>query len=432
MERIREKAVFFCDRALFVCVCSLMAWLPVSTAGVEACVWAGVFFWVMKKACGYKTAEGWKGLFPRTVLNKPLVFFIMANVLSTIFTVNAGLSARGLWGKELKFIAVYFMVVEVIISYKRLEKLLAIALMSAVIIAADAGAQYFYGIDFLRAYVSSQLRASFPSTNDFAGWLIIMIFLFLGVIFAKNIFNKKIRIYAGVVTLAMLICLLVTFSRGGWIGFLCGGLIFLAAVLKHCRLRSKVILSSAAIGLLAFTLILPQSVKNKVEAVGNIDFKTGQTLIGRLKSMVDIHYASNAHRLKLWKQAAQVIRDFPLTGCGLNTYSYFVKKYPSFVGGSMYPHNSFLQMTAETGFVGLLVFLALLISFFIAGFTHISKKNSYLVIGLVSGMSAFLVQSFFDTNLYALQLVVLFWYMLGLTVAVMKIEQRDNSGSLEE
>ncbi len=425
MEITRNKTVIFCDRALFVCICLLMAWLPVSTAGVEACVWAGIFFWAMKKAWGYNELGGWKGVFPRTVLNKPLVFFIMANVLSTIFTVNAGLSVRGLWGKELKFIAVYFMVVEVIVSYKRLEKLLAIAIMSAVIMAADAGAQYFYGIDFLRGYISSQLRASFPSTNDFAGWLIIMIFLFLGVILAKNIFNRKIKVFAGVVTAAMLICLLVTFSRGGWIGFLCGGLIFLAAVLKYCRLRSKVILSSAVIGLLAFTLILPQSVKNKVEAVGYIDFKTGHTVIERLRSMVDMNYASNAHRLKLWKQALQVIRDFPLTGCGLNTYSYFVKKYPSFVGGSMYPHNSFLQMTAETGFVGLLMFLGLLIRFLVAGCAHIAQKNSYLVLGLVSGISAFLVQSFFDTNLYALQLVVLFWYMLGLTVATMKLEHAD-------
>jgi O-antigen ligase len=430
MEITKEKTAFFCDRALFVCVCLLMAWLPVSSGGVETCVWSGVFFWIMKKVYGYKAKDHRNGLFPQTILNNPLIFFITANVISTVFTVNLGLSVRGLLGKELKFIAVYVMVVEAVSSYKRLERLLSIALITSVIIIADAGIQYFYGVDFLRRYASTQMRASFPSTNDFAGWLIIMIFLFLGVIFAKKIFRGKLKIFAGVAALAMLICLLVTFSRGGWIGFLFGGLIFLAVVLKHSPLRSKMILSTVVIGLVAFTLFLPQSLKSKVEAVGKIDFKTGLTIIDRFKSMADMNYASNAHRIKLWNQALQVIRDFPVSGCGLNTYSYFVKKYPSFIGGSMYPHNSFLQMTAETGFVGLLMFLVLLISFLIAGFGHIAQKNSYLVLGLVSGIFAFLVQSFFDTNLYALQLVVLFWYMLGLTIAVMKIEQRDTPGSV--
>ncbi|MFA6217269.1 MAG: O-antigen ligase family protein [Candidatus Omnitrophota bacterium] len=423
MAIAKERIVLFCDRALLVCVYLLMAWLPVSSGGVETCAWAGMFFWFMKKAWGYQDKDSWKKLFPRTVLNRTIVFLTIAKVLSTIYTVNSVLSVRGLLGKELKFIAVYFMVVEVINSYKRLQRLLAIAIMMAAIMVADAGTQYFYGKDFLRGYEWSQLRASFPSTNDFAGWLIMMIFLFSGVVLAKNMFNRKIKFFTGAVTLFLLSCLLITFSRGGWIGLLFGGLIFLAVVMKHNRLRSKIILVSVLISMVACALILPQSVKTKVRVVGNIDFKAGHTITERLKSMADIHYASNVHRLKLWNQALWVIRDFPLTGSGLNTYSFFVKKYPSFEGGSMYPHNSFLQMTAETGFLGLIMFLWLLISFLIAGFGHVSKKNSYLSLGMVSGIIAFLVQSFFDTNLYALQLVVLFWYMLGLTIAVMRIEE---------
>jgi len=34
------------------------------------------------------------------------------------------------------------------------------------------------------------------------------------------------------------------------------------------------------------------------------------------------------------------------------------------------------------------------------------------------------VHAFFDNHLYALQLVVLFWFMLGLTVAVIKMENK--------
>ena len=79
-------------------------------------------------------------------------------------------------------------------------------------------------------------------------------------------------------------------------------------------------------------------------------------------------------------------------------------------------------MAAETGLLGLFAFLWVLFSFFKMGLQHFNQKRDYLVLGLLSGILAFLVQSFFDTNLYALQMVVLFWFMLGLTVAVIKFD----------
>ena len=57
---------------------------------------------------------------------------------------------------------------------------------------------------------------------------------------------------------------------------------------------------------------------------------------------------------------------------------------------------------------------------------RISLKNredefGILLSGLTAGTFGFLVASFFDTQLYSLQLSVLFWTMLGITVAVQRI-----------
>jgi O-antigen ligase len=114
-----------------------------------------------------------------------------------------------------------------------------------------------------------------------------------------------------------------------------------------------------------------------------------------------------------------------LFGCGLNTYSKVVKDYKNFEFGEQYPHNSFLQKTAETGLLGLFAFLLVLFSFFMVSVRHILlyANNNTLVLGLLSGISAFLLHGFFESNLYALQLVVLFWFMLGLTMAVINLEK---------
>jgi len=126
--------------------------------------------------------------------------------------------------------------------------------------------------------------------------------------------------------------------------------------------------------------------------------------------------------MNLWKQSLLIIRDYPLLGSGLNTYSSVVKRYKFFEGGNMYPHNSFLQMASETGLAGLFAFLLVLLIFFKTGLQHLNQKKNPLALGLLAGILAYLVHSFFDTHLYSLQLVVLFWFMLGLTIAVIRLE----------
>ncbi len=154
-------------------------------------------------------------------------------------------------------------------------------------------------------------------------------------------------------------------------------------------------------------------------------FKFSQDINARLKSIPQTNRGSNLERANLWGEAFRIIKDYPLTGCGLNNYSIVARNYKSFEGGVIYPHNSFLQKTAEIGILGLLAFLFVLFRFFKIGIMHLNKKRNYLVLGLLGGILAFLVHAFFDTHLYSLQLVVLFWFMLGLTIAVIKLEPKE-------
>ena len=55
------------------------------------------------------------------------------------------------------------------------------------------------------------------------------------------------------------------------------------------------------------------------------------------------------------------------------------------------------------------------------------KYGNILLLGVMAGVLAFLVQSFFDTNLYSLQLVVLFWFMLGLGVSMFSLNAVSNN-----
>ncbi len=420
----RDKIFLYFDRAIITFLCFLIFYLPFAKAGVEIFVWSAIFIFILKRVLGYRAGSGW-GMFPETGLNIALGIFIAVNALSMIFSSHFGLSFRGFFGKELKFIAIYFMLVEVINSKRRLKIILIAIISSAVLIVFDAGAQYFRGVDFLRGYGWARLRASFISANDFAGWLIVIVPLFLGLLAAGKTIGKGLKALLLILIILLIVCLLATYARGAWLSFIIGISLMGWYFFKNFTLKVKLSCLSLGIGLLAIFLILPQPIQTKVKAIGRIDFKVGDTVNARIKSTLKTEEGSTPIRFHLWKEALRMIRDYNFTGCGLNTYSVVARDYKSFDFGANYPHNCYLQMAAETGLFGLSAFLWVLLVFFKTGLRHFNLRKDYLVLGLLSGILAFLVQSFFDTNLYALQLVVLFWYMLGLTAAVTKLDQKE-------
>jgi putative inorganic carbon (HCO3(-)) transporter len=98
-----------------------------------------------------------------------------------------------------------------------------------------------------------------------------------------------------------------------------------------------------------------------------------------------------------------------------------------------YAHNCFLQLTVETGIIGLTSFLWILFTLFQEALLKInfiyneSKQEAVLVIGLLSGILAFLIHSFFDTNFYSLQLSVYLWFMIGILIMATRLKQEYSS-----
>ncbi len=420
----KNRIILYFDRVITACLCLVIFCLPFAKAGVEIFTWSALVLWILKRVLGYRSEVLW-GMLPKTELNKALLILIIANAVSIIFCADTGLFLRGFFGKELKFLSIYFMLVEVINNKKRLLSILITLAASAVLIIADAAVQYYTGTDFLRGYYIDTFSASFVTASDFAGWLIVIIPVLLGIL-TENIFsNVKSKILLSIIIIVFSLYLAMTYSRGAWIGFLIAILFMLTYFVRKFTLINKVLFLVIGVYLLMLLSLLPRFLSAQARYEILTKFKFSQNINLRVKSIPQISKGSNLDRIRLWKEALRIIKAYPVTGCGLNNYSIVAKNYKSFEGGGIYPHNSFLQKAAETGIFGLFAFLFVLFSFFKIGIAHLNKNKNYLVLGLLAGILAFLVQSFFDTNLYALQLVVLFWYMLGLTIAVIKLERKE-------
>lgn len=147
--------------------------------------------------------------------------------------------------------------------------------------------------------------------------------------------------------------------------------------------------------------------------------------IGRehLRGIVTLSDISSKDRTVMWNTAWAMIRANPLWGVGYNTFMANYEYYTSSHSGwPAYAHNCYLQIAAENGLTGLAVFLGFLFLFLrtcIRAIRKVLQGNSAdspdgpFLIGLFAGLCAFLVQSAFDTNLYALRQAIFFWTLAG-------------------
>lgn len=203
----------------------------------------------------------------------------------------------------------------------------------------------------------------------------------------------------GVVSGMLLWSLAESVSRGAWFALAVTALV-LAAI------RSHRLLAAGCVGLLLLAWVLPESV------------------IAHLVEAVTIGDAASRQRVEMWAITWQMIKDRPIIGHGLGVYMWNLGRYgitPDNVLMINYAHNCYLQLWAEVGIFGLAAFLWLAGVTITFGVKHwLAERDPFMraiTLGLIAGLSALLIHSGVDTDLYSLQLATMGWVMMGLTFA---------------
>jgi putative inorganic carbon (HCO3(-)) transporter len=361
-----------------------------------------ILAWLVKKILDRRPVH--------TYLNIPIFSYIIAIFLSVIFSSNLSLSLKAFYTKTMEYILLYFIIAEFVSDRRRLRNTVIVLLVSATMVAADCIFQYMFNCDFLR-FRPLQVRritGSFQMPTDLAGYLGPVFCLFLSLSFLK--LRRWLKYGLRIISIILLGLLIAALVRGAWLGLI-------IAICFLGLLENKKIIYIAAAFLLVFTVLLPLI----VEMPDNI--------FTRLKSIALLSDSSSLDRKAIWAVAIRMVKARPFFGHGLST---FMQNFPAYGpdyyylkhGIIPYAHNCYLQIAAESGIVGLLSFLTLIGAFFTHTILSLKKIKDRFRHTALSGVSAgiivTLVHSAFDTNLYSLQLSVLFWIMLGINAALQK------------
>jgi O-antigen ligase/tetratricopeptide (TPR) repeat protein len=347
-----------------------------------------------------------------------LIAFFLALVLSTIFSVDPHYS---FWSKQERmdglfnlahFFILFFILSGTIKSGKSWLQILDVSLIASFLISLYAAGQQF-GI-FFNPY-TGRLSGTLGNSAFLATYLLVNIYFAILLFIQRKNFNSKF--WYGALIFFEFIILLLTQTRGAFLGLAAGIIIFLSGyiILSPKNSRKKYVLA-----LLIF-LILTGSA---IFAARNSNFVKNQPLLNRF---TDISFQKDTGRIRLmsWKIGINAFLEKPVFGWGQENYYVAFNKHmnPSFFtySGETFDraHNKFVDLLVMNGFLGLLAYLFIFLAAAVALWKK-RKEGLFVILILISLLGAYFVQNIalFDMPISYL----MFFLFLGLIYFVSKTD----------
>ena len=228
----------------------------------------------------------------------------------------------------------------------------------------------------------------------------------------------------GVITIATFL----TGSRGAYIGLIFVALIVAQAVFSWLWRRQP----KARLPLILALILTP------VAAVAVLHFALPSFEHRFLSIFAGSEHSSNAYRMNVWRSSAQMFKDNWWLGVGTGNkafrlaYGLYMRSSFDALGTYCVP----LEVAVETGVVGLLIFLWLLVSCLARAHSRFWSTQDAMIrwlciagAGAIMGMMA---HGMVDTVFYRPQVQFIFWLVISLLVALPAagdISASDKSGS---
>lgn len=351
-----------------------------------------------------------------------VVVLLAVSALSAVVSIHRGKSLEAM----LNFLAIsgLFLAAAMFVRGSRqLRSVAMVQVLAALPVAAIGLAQYFRP-DLLPASNSYPGRAlgPFGQPNRLGGYLVAVIPLALALTFTTPDRWLRTALFLGVLALTM--CLVLTFSRGAWIGLLASLVVLAAALFRWPALAPRGVTLAIAGACLALPalLFLPSILarlapKPHAATAWNLPFDPERE-------------GSGAMRRAIWSGAFKAAEARPVLGSGIGTFreafdrakdDRMKRLEAEGTRTADNAHNQYLEVLAERGGLGLAAFLALaavgLAAAGAAAGASAGPAARWIAVGFAGGVVALLAHAMLDGNLSFVPHQTLFCADLGLLAA---------------
>ena len=386
----------------------------VSTTLIGVLMLACAAWWVLLTVAD----EAGEGLTPIHLL---VIVYWGVMVLATAVSPVKAAAISGLIKLTLNILL--FLLMARVLRRPRLRTgLVTVYLLTSLIVSVVGLRQWFFGADALATWVdptsnlagTTRVYSYLGNPNLLAGYLVPAVMLSGAAVFAWARWTPKLL--AVVALLVNTACLVLTFSRGGWLGFVAGGFALLVLLVHFWSVRFNAfwrrwalpVLVGGAAAFLVFAVSALEPLRDRVMSI----------FAGRSDS-------SNNFRINVWMAVIDMIKDRPFLGIGPGNDAfnrvYPLYQQPRYTALSAY--SVILEIAVEAGLIGLGVFFWLLAVTFGQGWRQLQhlrdhqSLQAYWLIAALATMVGMLVHGLVDTIWYRPQVSILWWLMLALVAS---------------
>lgn len=343
------------------------------------------------------------------------------NTMATALSPVPMAAAAG-WSKLTLYLLFFALMARVLRVPRWRSALITVYLYVALVVSCYGLRQWFFGAAALATWVDAEsplakttrVYSYLGNPNLLSSYLIPAVMLSLGALFVWR--RPVAKLLAAVMLGVNGICLVLTFSRGGWIGMLAGLTIAAIALVDWWSVRfspfwrrwALPILLGGGTALLAIAIALVEPLRLRV----------GSIFALRTDS-------SNNFRLNVWLSVIEMIRDRPWLGIGPGNVAfnsiYPLYQKPRFTALSAY--SVLLEVAVESGLVGLTAFLWLLAVVAHQGLSAVRRlrdageRDGYWAIAALASVGGLLGQGFVDTVWYRPQVNMLWWLSVAIVAS---------------
>ena len=331
-----------------------------------------------------------------------ILLFGLAAILSMPMAVSIDDAWKVFSEMLIKTLIIFIVFVNVVRTQLRLKMLLWLVLAVSVYLSINAISDYRTG-NFAVSYgdiarIGGRIGGLFGNSNDLALHLVTMIPI--GVTLGLSGHNPlKKLVYFGVTAL-MVAGVVVTFSRGGFIGLVAATFVLVWRLGKKNRVATTAALVFAVI---LFLGLAPGAFSSRLGTI----FNSASDLTG-----------SSSQRTEVLKRSVVVALRYPLFGVGIGN---FRQKSPR----NLETHNAYTQVAAEMGLTAAVIYVLFLIHPIRRmrlvereSYEHTDRRWYYcLSVGLQASLVGFMFSSFFGAVAYQWYV----YYLVGYAVCLHRL-----------
>ena len=347
--------------------------------------------------------------------NRWIILYAVVYLVSTALSLNVpGTLQTGLL--RAAFVLFALVLLNGISNRRQLDTLLLLCVLVAAAASLYGVGQYLFGWGYQSAAwwdadmfegISFRVTSTLENPNMMGQYLILMIPLGgAGLLSAKD---NRSRIFYFLCCAVMCVCMILTFSRGAWLGLLFAGALFFLFI------NPRLILL-APVALVALYFVLPDTVISRFTSIGNLTDN------------------STSYRVNIWMGTLAMLKDYWLCGVGPGENA-FNTVYPAYSYNGIrapHSHNLLLQIVCDAGIVELVIFLVLLVVYARTLCVAISREKEWRSrihqIALLSGVAGFMVQAMTDYSFYNYRVMFIFWAYLALGIAASRRSRLSEGG----